>query len=108
MMAVRLPAGILIREVEGVIVLEERVVEDGENVEVLAIFDEQITLDNPKDLNMCLETARIYEPDLSIPIYIKTLEARYENEEKRQKERKAYLESVVERAATHPWDYVPK
>ena len=101
--------GILLRENEGVVLLEQHFKdEDGEREEILFQFQEGTTLNDRSDFCECLVEARKFEPDFSVPIYIQTLSERENEEEAEKKARREQYEKMIERSGTHPWNFSVK
>lgn len=63
------PVGIVIRERNNGIILEQHFDSTGNNEDILHLFDNS-TIWNKEDFLNSLTVARKYEPDLSIPIYV--------------------------------------
>lgn len=100
------PKGIIIREEEYGVVLEECLDNNGRKVDVLHHFPKECTLKNKEDLYNCLVEARKYETDLNRPIYIKIpTEVKQEESENQNAQRRALIERLVERSGTHPWNF---
>ena len=100
------PKGIILREDEYGVVLEECLDNNGRNVDVLIHFPKGCTLQNKEDLYNCLVEARKYEPDLNKPIYIKVpTETQQTQSEDEETQRRARIEKIVERSGTHPWNF---
>ena len=98
--------GILLREANGVVLLEQHFNDvDGRREDVLFQFEEGITLDDKNDFCECLAEARKFEPDFSVPIYIQTLSERKKEEEAAKNERWTYYENLAERSARRPWNF---
>lgn len=100
-----LPEGLLLRDINGVVHLEQRFDDEGINVDVLHQFKEEVTLKDEEYFCECIAVAREYEPDWNVPIYIQSLAARYKEDEQEQKKRREYYETLIQRSRTHPWRY---
>lgn len=98
------PKGVLIRQTEEVILLEEHFDDQNENVDVLHRFPEDMRLFDKGDVRECLAKAREYEPDFNVPIHIMRLtEPQPENPE----EKRANYMSIIEHSARCPWNPIP-
>ena len=96
---------ILCEEEDGVLLIE-CLDNNGKNIDVLYRFPEGATLRNKEDLYKCLVEVRERVKDLNKTIYIKVLTEpiqTYSKEEERK--RKAYLEHMIARSGTHPWNF---
>ena len=100
------PKGIIIREDEYGVVLENCLDNNGRNVDVLIHFPKGCTLKNKEDLYNCLVEARKHEPNLKKSVYIKVpTEAKQEESEDKDAQRRTHIEKIVERSRTHPWNF---
>lgn len=98
--------GLLIREENGGILLEERLDTEG-SFDVVHLFGEGKTLRRKADLRDVLCTAREYRPDLDEPLFVKVVRsAKDKEDENAEKARRDYFASAVEKSANHPWDCV--
>lgn len=95
--------GILLREENGVVLLEEHLDAEWKNVDVIHQFDEDYSLYNRADFGECLVEARKYVPDMNIPIYIQSPSVRYKEEEDSEKQRKEELMRIVDKTGRQPW-----
>lgn len=100
------PKGIILREDEYGVTLEECLDNNGRNFDVLIHFPKECTLKNKEDLYNCLVEARKHQTDLNKPIYIKVpTEAKQEESEEDDARRRAEIARIVERSRTHPWNF---
>ncbi len=90
--------GLLIREENGVILLEECLDTEG-SFDVVHMFDGGETLSDKEDLLDVLRTAREYSPDFSEPIFIKVRSSKKSAE----KSLRDSFASVVEKSGKRPW-----
>ena len=98
--------GILLLEHDGVVLLEQHFEDgDGQREDVLFQFEDGTTLDDKSDFFECIAEARKFEPDFSVPIYIQTLSERPKEEESMKSVRREQYKNMVERSATHPWNF---
>lgn len=100
------PKGIILREDEYGVTLEECLDNNGRNVDVLIHFSKGCTLKNKEDLYNCLVEARRHQPDLKRPVYIRVpTDAKQEESENQEAQRRANIARIVERSRTHPWNF---
>lgn len=97
--------GLLIREENGEILLEERLNTEGD-WDVVHMFEENKTLNNMEDLLDVLYTAREYLPDFTEPIFIKVRSAKQKEDENAVKTCRDYFLTIVEKSSKHPWNCV--
>ena len=103
------PKGIAILEDENGVALAEILDDNGRDINILHKFEEGYTLRNKENLYDCLVTARKYEKDFTVPIYITcvlhtlgNVSASNEDEERRCKK------CIADWIGQYPWAMFPK